>query len=478
MALRIPLPGKVLLSYLLVVALGALPTFIYLRSETVRALVQGEEEELSGRTDRLARAMAAPEVDRVAFLQSRAELFPERITLIDNGGAVLFDSEAAVIRSSHATRPEVIAARRTGSGVAHRVSTTTGVDTLYVARRVGSEEQGDVLRLAYPVSRIQQVSKQATTFLRNAQGFALSGALLLSLLAAIVLVRPLARLRRAADRLADGDFGVDLGNLGDDEIGDLGRALDKLVGELRRRMATAGAGEAMLTQLVEVLDTPVAIFEADGNVLTMNGAARRMLELEGPSAGARLREMLEDESLREALALAEEEGQPEVVRLRTRDGFVEGVRVYTLKRPGSAPLGLLLGTAVVDHDSELPRPADIEPVALKDVLERATLSSAGTLTEGNVRLRAPHHVPDVKLADAHDRLLSAVSRTLLSCAGTFNGRGGSLHLDLEVQDTRVGFCFDAAPGSDDLGAIRPLIEPLGGSLELEPGETTLWLPRA
>jgi HAMP domain-containing protein len=370
-------------------------------------------------------------------------------------------------------------ARRLGLGVARRVSATTGKDLLYVAKLVGSDAAGDVLRLSSSVEGIQRISSGTEAVLRNAQAVAVSVALGLSLLAALVLVRPLARVRTVAEQLAAGDFGLRASQHANDEIGDVGRALEKLVPELRRRMAVAGAGEAMLVQLVEVLDKPVAIFEVDGDVLALNGAARRLLQIEGPSAGQSLREMLDDEALREALALAEEEGQPESVRLRARDRIVEGASVFVLKRPGSAPLGLLLAPTLDDEQvSDLPQPSDVEPLALSTLLESAQETANGSLAGSGVELSAPSELPEVSLADAQGRLASALTRTLVSCAGTFGGRPGRIHLDITVQDTRVGLSLDAGTGTDDLGVIRPLIEPLGGSVDTEPGETTLWLPRA
>jgi len=478
MAIRIPLPGKVLLSYLLVVAVGALPTFVYLKREMVTALEADAQSALSDRIGRLVRALSPPDVDRVAYLDEVSRLLPERVTLVASSGTVLFDSRAKGELRSYAERAEIIEAQASGSGAGKRSSLTTGAETLYVARRIGAQGSGDILRLGTSVEGLKLVSDRTVAVLRNAQAVAVSLALGLSLLAAMVLVRPLSRVRTAAEALAAGDFGVQLGKMGNDEIGDVGRALDALMPELRRRMAIAGAGEAMLVQLVEVLNMPVAIFEIDGKVLTLNGAARRLLQIEGPSAGQRLREMLDDESLKAALVLAEEEGQPEPVRLRFRDRIVEGASVFVLKRPGAAPLGLLLAPALPQEESQLPSASDVTPLPLAVLIERAQETANGSLADRGVELRPPSDLPEVALADAQGRLTSALSRTLLSCAGTFAGRPGRLKLDVEVEPTRVGLRFDAATGGDDLGAIRPLLEPLGGTIDAQPGETTLWLPRA
>jgi HAMP domain-containing protein len=480
MRFRVSLPTKVLLSYLLVVAVGAVPTYIWLTGQTRSIVADDTAAHLTNRLDRVAKQLRAPTVDRIAYLESAASLLSERVTLIDPDGAVLYDSHVSTDDlGAHGQRPEVLEARRGEVGVAVRTSASTGFETVYVAKRVGGSHAGDqVLRLSVPMTGIAELSARTERVVRNAQAVAVSVALGLSLLAAFVFARPLIRVRRAAERIAAGDFTVSLGRLANDEVGDVGRALETLVPELRKRMAVAGAGEALLVQLVEVLDTPLAVFEVDGDVLALNGAARRFLSVEGPNAGQRLREMLDDEGLRQALALAEEEGQPQPTRLRAKRATLDGASVFVLKRPGSAPLGLLIGPELHEEDVDVPRPSDVETLELDALLGAATRSADGEMKQRGVEVEAPDNVPEVTLADCDGRLLSAVSRTLLSCASSFGGRPGRIQIGLEVEPTRVGLALDAAPGAEDLVAIRPLLEPLGGAVDVETGETTLWLPRA
>jgi two-component system phosphate regulon sensor histidine kinase PhoR len=76
-----------------------------------------------------------------------------RVTLIGMNGVVHADSwmlpSLLLQLENHLQRPEVIAARRSEVGVAHRWSATTGFHTFYVARMVGSPERPvGFLRLA------------------------------------------------------------------------------------------------------------------------------------------------------------------------------------------------------------------------------------------------------------------------------------------------------------------------------------------
>lgn len=80
-----------------------------------------------------------------------------RITFLDSNGKVLADSvQDPAVMENHATRPEIIAARRGDSHLFVRRSNTTGATTLYVARRLRREASPVAfVRVASSVERIQ-----------------------------------------------------------------------------------------------------------------------------------------------------------------------------------------------------------------------------------------------------------------------------------------------------------------------------------
>lgn len=75
-----------------------------------------------------------------------------RITLLDNEGNVLLDSEADVSRmDNHATRPEIEEAMRNGEGQTVRMSQTLGKSTYYFAKQI---ETGRILRVSREAKNI------------------------------------------------------------------------------------------------------------------------------------------------------------------------------------------------------------------------------------------------------------------------------------------------------------------------------------
>lgn len=495
MLLRIPLPVKLLLSYLLVVAAGALPTFLFLRAELASHLLSDAARATARQAGSVARVLAElPEERRKERLRILATAFPGRISYIAASGEVLFDTHVAnpLALASHADRPEVrvalgrmaqpplsFAPAVDGVGIARRVSATTGTDTLYAAIRLpDAEGPARVLRLARSVESIEAAGARTVTVLRNAQAFAISLALGLTLLCAVLFARPLRRVRETLDAFAAGDYAKSPGRAFDDEVGDLCQALEQLGAALRRRMAMAGSGEALLMQLVEVVPAPLLVFEPDGEVVAINGPARRRLQVEDPSAGRRLRALLENDEMREALSRAEDEGEPEQVELDFGAGPVTGW-VHVLKRPGIAPLQLFFMPPLPSKETTLlPPPDHVAPRPLAEVVEAATRDAAISLDGNAFPLDLPKELPQVFVADADGRLSHALFRALVGCSHALAGRPGALAIDVEVQKTRIGIALDAAPSQDVVADIRPLLEPLGGEVEVTQGEVTLWLPRA
>lgn len=104
-----------------------------------------------------------------------------RYTLIDQQGAVVFDSDGE-IAENHADRPEVIEAREKGLSSTARYSSTLGQDTVYAAVLL---ESGDVLRLSEERESFLAILESTGPGL----GLALVGALLLSFALSKILTK-------------------------------------------------------------------------------------------------------------------------------------------------------------------------------------------------------------------------------------------------------------------------------------------------
>jgi len=484
---RVPLPAKLLISYLVVVATAAVPTFIYVRSELQKDLLGLAEDRLRESAKRAASGLM-PYQDREFVSRTRqiSSVLPQRVTLIAPTGDILFESESLNLMPRH-ERPEVreaLAGRPLlDIAVTRRVSASTGYDTLYAATRL--VEGGPVLRLADRVDDVVSTATDLKRFARNVAAIAISLAIGLSLLSAVLFMRPLQRVVLTARAYASGDLSATAGVKTDDEVGDASRALEQMAVDLRRRLANAGSGDAVLAQLVDALPVPCIVIEPNGEPLTLNGPARRALRLEGTSARRRVQQIASSGRFRRAVSEAEADGDPEPCVIVVDDpqvGPTSAVRfegtVHVLKRPGAPPLTVLLGhEAPEDLLSALPQTGLVEPKAFSDVLREARDKSRVLLAETAVMVEIDDE-PGVMLADVDGRLGRALALAFEGCAKAIVGKGDVIAAAVHVEPTRVRVALDAVPHQGFVDAVRPVICPLGGEVDVSDAEVRLWLPRA
>lgn len=170
------------------------------------------------------------------FVKKQAVAADARITVIDNTGKVMADSDAQPsTMENHATRPEFAAALHGKTGIATRQSVTTGERYLYVAIP-GNTKQGAV-RLAYPLSAMENSIRgvEINLFLAT-----LIAALLTCVLAATIssdFARRTRELAALAQRIAAGDFSARSTDANRDELTQLAESLNSMASKLESSFA-------------------------------------------------------------------------------------------------------------------------------------------------------------------------------------------------------------------------------------------------
>jgi HAMP domain-containing protein len=272
-----------------------------------------------------------------------------------------------------------------------------------------------------------------TRFARNTQAVAVTVALGLSLLAAFFFLRPLQRVVQTAQSLAQGDLAARTGLATDDEVGEAGRAIDAMAVDLRRRLANAGSGDAVLAQLVGALPLPCLVFDVSGEILAQNANGRRALLLDGPRSSRRIRELIAAPAWQSAVDAAERDGEPFPVSVLLDDGHRVDGHVHLLKRPGASPLILLVSTNTIQETTtSLPGPETVRSMPLSEVLASARARLNGELEGVTLEIGDS---PAVLVAEADGRVVKAVARVLSSCARA-TGAGNTLCINVTIEDTR------------------------------------------
>jgi two-component system phosphate regulon sensor histidine kinase PhoR len=283
------------------------------------------------------------------------QLLDARVTLIAADGRVLGDSaeplEGLAALENHATRPEVVAARGSGLGVARRDSATLNIDMLYVAVPVQHPAIAFV-RVALPLTDIRQQLRTVLTATLMALGLALVGA---AAMAFVIAGRIGQRVRAIADiaaRYRRGDLASPRLDYGDDELGAVARTLDESVQQLGGRLAELARDRGRMAAILAGMIEGVIVVDAQGRLELVNRAAGEMLKLDEPPIGRHYVETIRHPGITNLVSAALAGGTPGSVELAPPRDPSRTV----IARAAPTAAGIAHGVVLVLHDiTELKR---------------------------------------------------------------------------------------------------------------------------
>jgi two-component system phosphate regulon sensor histidine kinase PhoR len=259
-----------------------------------------------------------------------------RVSFIATDGRMLGDSDVALADlprvENHSKREEVVSALASGQGRARRRSTTSPNDRwlLYAAHR--ADNLGVVVRLALPLTELDQALVRLHWLLLGGSVLALAIAMALSVVTAQLFGRLLQVVMVAARRIAEGDLDVRIRPETRDEIGQLGATLDHLAESLSATLATLREERDRLGRILEAMEEGLLVVGADRQISMANPAAKVLL-LSAASSST-------DAEARRTHAGAQLEGRSvlEAVRSSELDGIV--TRTLDHGQPGTGEVGL------------------------------------------------------------------------------------------------------------------------------------------
>jgi two-component system phosphate regulon sensor histidine kinase PhoR len=197
-----------------------------------------------------------------------------RVTIIARDGVVLADSEAdPKTMENHASRPEVAAALGGKTGSSTRLSHTVGIEFLYLAVPSGDK----IVRLAYPLSSVQQQIASIRSNLLRASLLALLLALLLAAAIAEIISRRLRSIVRFAEQVAAGDLSARIAETSGDEIAQVAMALDRTARRLEENFAAVRESRSELEALLNSMTDGVIAVSPDMKVRWANHAIAGIL---------------------------------------------------------------------------------------------------------------------------------------------------------------------------------------------------------
>lgn len=218
-----------------------------------------------------------------------------RVTLIAADGTVVADStlddaELVARMDNHRSRPEIVGAERNGTGESRRVSSTTGVEYYYLAQRFSGGN--GFARVALPSADLEAYEDRYLWWLV----VAIIGALFAVGAVARILVgrfsRPLEQLTSHVERVADGDFELEIPTAGGRELGRLSSSVDRMRQVLSSKLVELREEKKLLASVTDGMAEGLLLVGADRRVLLVNSAFERIFRIRAQAKGHLIGETL------------------------------------------------------------------------------------------------------------------------------------------------------------------------------------------
>lgn len=307
-------------------------TAALVRSAVAELLPRGQSQELQEHIRTLGR-----EIDT-------------RITVVATAGDVLADSSEDTLdgvnrMENHKDRLELVQARTHGHGTSERVSPTLGEPMLYVALRVGDEQNSPgLVRTALPMTAV--LAEGATIqrliwMVAMIVSVAVAG---LSYVLAARIVSPVYTLTTAAEAIAAGEYRQSVFLQNRDELGVLAKSFNRMTRQLNVRETQLRESSRRLIAVLEGMVEGVIALDDQERIVLANAAAGRLLGFVPAEAeGRSLLEVVRNRSIHEAFAIPESGGSQHIeVELGDDEGRVVAINSTLLSSEPSTRCILVL----------------------------------------------------------------------------------------------------------------------------------------
>lgn len=224
------------------------------------------------------------DAELIAYYSEQAkhlkEATNERLTFVRADGKVLGDSDQRPEQmDNHLNRPEIVSAAANGIGYITRYSDTLKENMLYAAIPVKNEAQETTGFL-----RISMSLEQVGNSIRSLWYFLISGLIILFLIAGIVSYRiakgithPIEKMTKVAQQITNMNYQSRVPAYNNDEVGQLGQAINRMSESLQQQMARIQENERRLQGVMENMMSGIMMIDREERIMLLNPAAEYIL---------------------------------------------------------------------------------------------------------------------------------------------------------------------------------------------------------
>lgn len=204
-----------------------------------------------------------------------------RITIIDEGGVVLGDSEENPAEmENHGTRPEVIEALSSGVGSSIRYSATLGCEMMYVAVPITvTGELVGISRVSLPLTEINKSLGHVSRTIIGGTAIATVVAIFLAIQISKTTTEPVKKLTQMSKRIAEGELEQKIRISSRDEVGELAGAFNQMAARLREMVGLLTTERDKMSAILSNMADGILVVDGESKVSMINRAAGRMFQL-------------------------------------------------------------------------------------------------------------------------------------------------------------------------------------------------------
>jgi len=223
------------------------------------------------------------------------------VTLLRKNGDILGGSHQHEDPVRLGDRPEVRGALALAGASPGYASVVDGHMLIVAVPFSRADEVAGVARIALPLTEIDDARAALAKTLSLATALALAAAIVVSTVAAELASRTARSLTEVARRMASGDLSTRARQTGDDEFGELGRALDQLAKNLSRTLGELREERDRLGGILASMQEGVLLLDRAGHIYVLNPSLREMLLVGPDSVGKTVLEVVRHAELKELL---------------------------------------------------------------------------------------------------------------------------------------------------------------------------------
>lgn len=316
--------GKILKNYLILIVLMmvvlsfilVIPVENYFKASLEKELIREATSLSYVFVDELEKGAYQEVEEQIGMMSLDSRM---RVTMVLPDGTVVADSHyAAEQMDNHLYREEIREAAQTGLGQSVRYSDTLKEEMMYVSIPVKSSAIVlAYIRIAFPFADFNSVVSQLRYIIFGAFFVAIVLASFMGVRVSKRLTEPIVSITEEAKTIAGGDYSRRVFENADDEIGDLGYALNILTENLSSRIKEISEEKGTLENILRTMASAVIVIDGGKNITGINRAAEELFGLRAEEVMDRsFLESVRNYDLQEALEQAIVSGENSVTEIR------------------------------------------------------------------------------------------------------------------------------------------------------------------